>query len=92
VPSLEPAEPSLQPKSTSGSQAVPPAPSLLPSLEELDEVLPESESLVEPNEVLPESEEVESLLLSLQFGLKPVPLQGSSSSESLEELEASVDC
>jgi hypothetical protein len=58
-----------QPQSTSGSQAVPPAPSLLPSLEELDEVLPESESLVEPNEVLPESEEVESLLLSLQFGL-----------------------
>jgi len=47
----------------------PTAPSLLPSLEELDEVLPESESLVEPNEVLPESEEVESLLLSLQFGL-----------------------
>jgi hypothetical protein len=52
-----------------GGVVEPTAPSLLPSLEELDEVLPESESLVEPNEVLPESEEVESLLLSLQFGL-----------------------
>jgi hypothetical protein len=66
----------------------PPAPSLLPSLEELDEVLPESESLVEPEDSVPEPEEPVPELEepdpdedpdeSEQFGLYPVTLAQSS--------------